>query len=155
MTWEINKAVHDLVAISKKEKAGGTSKVSKRLKISGKPTAKIRGSASPPKLDDLDATIDSSGAWQITAVVKVTPGNESWAMNPLAKLEVRSGPRPSVGWAELTAVSGCDLVDGVLYFAPGTRRAVFRGVTDVSTHPVRATLTGLVVELQENKEAVA
>lgn len=155
MTWEINKAVHDLVAISKKEKAGGASKVSKRLKISGKPTAKIRGSASPPKLDDLDATIDSSGAWQITAVVKVTPGNESWAMNPLAKLEVRSGPRPSVGWAELTAVSGCDLVDGVLYFAPGTRRAVFRGVTDVSTHPVRATLTGLVVELQENKEAVA
>jgi RNA polymerase primary sigma factor len=155
MTWEINKAVHQFVAVSKKEKSGGTNKVSKRLKISGKPVAKVRGAATPPKLDELSAVIDSSGAWQITAVVKVAPGNQSWAMNPVAKLEVRSGPRPSVGWAELAAVSDCELVDGVLHFAPGTRRAVFRGVTDVSTHPVRATLTGLVVELQENKEAVA
>ncbi|MGW2009386.1 transcriptional regulator [Streptomyces nigrescens] len=155
MTWEINKAVHQLVAISKKEKPGGTGNVSRRLKISGKPAVKARGATTPPKLDELEAVIDSSRAWQITAVVKVAPGVESWAMNPVAKLEVRSGPRPSVGWAELTAVSGCELVDGVLHFAPGTRRAVFRGVTDVSTHPVRATLTGLVVELHENKEAVA
>ncbi|WP_162834821.1 sigma-70 family RNA polymerase sigma factor [Amycolatopsis circi] len=155
MTWETNQAVHRLVAISKKEKTGGTSKVSKRLKISGKPAAKARGTATPPKLDELDAEVDASGAWQITAVVKMTPGSEAWAMNPIAKLEVRSGPRPLVKWAELIAVSGCEAVDGVLHFASGTRRAVFRGVTDVSTHPVRATLTGLIVELQENKGAVA
>ncbi|MGW1639580.1 transcriptional regulator [Streptomyces lavendulae] len=155
MTWEVNKAVHDLVAVSKKEKAGGTNKVSKRLKISGKPAAKARGVVMPPKLDDLDAEIDSSGAWQITAVVKVPQGTEAWAMKPVAKLEVRSGPRPSVGWADLAAVSNCELIDGVLHFAPGTRRAVFRGTTDVSTHPVRAALAGLVIELRENKEAVA
>jgi RNA polymerase primary sigma factor len=155
MTWEINKAVHQLVAISRKEKADGTSKVSKRLKISGKPAAKARGAGVPPKLDDLEAVIDSAGAWQITAIVKVAPGNELWAMKPVAKLDVRSGPRPSVGWAELAAVSNCELVDGVLYFTPGTRRAVFRGVTDVSTQPVRAMLAGLVVELHESKEAIA
>ncbi|MFI5670523.1 transcriptional regulator [Streptomyces sp. NPDC051704] len=152
LTTETNRAVHDLVAIPKEKKPGGASKVSKRLKISGKPTGKAKGVVMPPKLDDLEAVIDASGAWQITAEVKVSPGGEQpWRLSPVAKLEVRSGPRPVVKWAELVAVSNCQLVDGVLHFAPGVRRAVFRGVTDVSTHPVRAVLTGLVVELQESK----
>ncbi|MGW0824192.1 helix-turn-helix domain-containing protein [Streptomyces sp. NPDC002845] len=155
LTTETNRAVHELVAIPKEKKPSGTSKVSKRLKISGKPTSKVRGTVAPPKLDDLDAMIDPSGAWQITAEVKVSPGGEPWRMSPVAKLEVRSGPRPVVKWAELVAVSNCELTDGVLHFAPGIRRAVFRGVTDVSTHPVRAALTGLVVELQESKGGAA
>ncbi|WP_049568222.1 hypothetical protein [Streptomyces sp. SBT349] len=155
LTSATNKAVHDLVAIPKEKKPGATSKVSKRLRISGRPTIRARGTVTPPKLDDLDAVIDASGAWQITAEVKVSPGEEPWRMSPVAKLEVRSGPRPVVKWAELVAVSNCELTDGVLHFAPGTRRAVFRGVTDVSTHPVPAALTGLVVELHENKGSVA
>ncbi|MEU4996656.1 sigma-70 family RNA polymerase sigma factor [Streptomyces sp. NPDC021622] len=155
LTSETNRAVHELVAVPKAKKASGTSKVSKRLKLSGKPTSKVRGTATPPKLDDLQAVIDPSGAWQITAEVKVTPGEEPWRMSPVAKLEVRSGTRPVVKWAELAAVSNCELSDGVLHFAPGTRRAVFRGVTDVATHPVRAALTGLVVELHESKGGLA
>ncbi|GAA3021806.1 hypothetical protein GCM10020229_36350 [Kitasatospora albolonga] len=153
MTSEINKAVQQLVAVARKDKRDGTSRVSKRLKISGKPATKVRGTVTPPRLDDLEAVIDSSGAWQITAVVKVSPGEMAWAMSPVAKVEVRSGPRPLIRWSELAAVSNCELVDGVLHFAAGARRAVFRGVTDVSTHPVRAGLAGLVVELQESKEA--
>ncbi len=155
LTTETNRAVHELVAIPKEKKPSGTSKVSKRLKISGKPAGKPRGTVVPPKLDDLEAVIDPSGAWHITAEVKVSPGEEPWRMSPVAKLEVRSGPRPVVKWAELVAVSNCELSDGVLHFSPGTRRAVFRGVTDVSTHPVRAALTGLVVELQESKGGAA
>ncbi|MDF2258587.1 transcriptional regulator [Streptantibioticus ferralitis] len=155
LTSETNKAVHELVAIPKEKRPSGTSKVSKRLKISGKPTGKVRGTVAPPKLDDLEAVIGPSGAWQITAEVKVPPGGELWRMSPVAKLEVRSGPRPVVKWAELVAVSNCELFDGILYFTSGGRRAVFRGVTDVSTHPVRAALTGLVVELQEIKGGVA
>ncbi|MFF9977601.1 transcriptional regulator [Streptomyces erythrochromogenes] len=155
MTWEVNKAVHQLVAIAKKEKSGGTNKVSKRLKITGKQAAKAKGATTPPKLDDLKAVIDPTGAWQVTAEVKVTAGAEPWVMSPVAKLDVRSGTRPSLGWAEVTAVSGCELIDGVLHFAPGVRRAVFRAVTDVSTHPVRAAFSGLIVELHENKETVA
>nr|WP_308372738.1 sigma-70 family RNA polymerase sigma factor [Streptomyces sp. MCA2] len=155
LTSETNRAVHQLVAIPKEKKPGGTSKVSKRLKISGKPTVRARGTAVPPKLDDLEALIDSSGAWQITAEVKVSPGGAPWRMSPVAKLEVRSGPRPVVEWAELVAVSNCELIGGVLHFTPGSHRAVFRGVTDVSTHPVRAALAGLVVELQESKGSVA
>ncbi|MFD7580353.1 transcriptional regulator [Kitasatospora sp. NPDC059817] len=155
MTSEINKAVHDLVAIPKESKPGGASKVAKRLKISGRTATKAKGIAAPPKLSDLEAVIDESGAWRITAEVKVTPGEEAWRMDPVAKLDVRSGPRPVVRWAELVAVSNCEVIDGVLHFAPGARRAVFRGITDVSTHPVRAALTGLIVELQENRGNIA
>ncbi|MFF5589352.1 sigma-70 family RNA polymerase sigma factor [Streptomyces hygroscopicus] len=156
LTSETNKAVHALVAIPKDRKPSGTNKVRTRLKITGKPTSKIRGTVAPPKLHDLEAAIAPSGAWQITAEVKVPPGGvEAWRMSPVAKLEVRSGPRPVVRWAKLVAVSNCELADGILHFAPGSRRAVFQGVTDVSTHPVRAALTGLVVELQESKGGVA
>ncbi|MGW7424887.1 transcriptional regulator [Streptomyces sp. NPDC054813] len=155
LTSETNKAVHELVAVSKEKKSGGPSRVSKRLKISGKPVSRVRGTVTPPKLDDLDAVVDPSGAWQITAEVKVPAAGDPWKMSPVAKLEVRSGPRPVVKWAELVAVSNCEVVDGVLHFPPGSRRAVFRGVTDVSTHPVRAALSGLVVELHESKGGLA
>ncbi|MGY1500505.1 helix-turn-helix domain-containing protein [Streptomyces sp. QTS52] len=155
LTSETNKAVHELVAIPKEKKPSGTNKVSKRLRISGKTTSKVRAVVTPPRLDDLDAAVDSSGAWQITAEVKVPTGGELWRMSPVAKLEVRSGPRPVVKWAELVAVSNCEVVDGVVHFPPGIRRAVFRGVTDVSTHPVKAALSGLVVELQESRGGVA
>ncbi|MFI6999701.1 sigma-70 family RNA polymerase sigma factor [Nocardia sp. NPDC050175] len=154
LTSATNRAVHELVAIPKEKKPGGTTKVRKRLKISGKPTAKVRGTVAPPKLDSLEASINSSGAWQITAEVKLSPGEEPWRMRPVAKLEVRSGPRPVVKWAELVAVSNCEVTDGVLLFTPNARRAVFRGITDVSAHPVRAALTGLVVELLESKGGV-
>lgn len=156
LTSESNKAVHHLVAIPKDKKPSGTSRVSKRLKISGKSAGKVRGTVTPPKLDDLEAEVTSSGAWQVTVEVKVSPGGlEPWRMTPVAKLDVRSGPRPVLKWAELVAVSDCELADGVLHFAPGSRRAVFRGVTDASTQPARAALTGLVVELHESKGGAA
>ncbi|MGW1836427.1 sigma-70 family RNA polymerase sigma factor [Streptomyces sp. NPDC002067] len=155
LTTEVNRAVHELVAIPREKKSGGTSKARKRLKLSGKSPTKVRGVTGPPELEELNAVIDSSGAWQVTAEVKVPAGDDPWRMIPVAKLEVRSGPRPVVRWAELDAVRNCELVDGVLRFAPGARRAVFRGVTDASTHPVRAALTGLVVELQESKGGTA
>ncbi|WP_405480919.1 helix-turn-helix transcriptional regulator [Streptomyces sp. NBC_00009] len=151
LTTETNKAVKELVAIPKEKKGGGAGRVGKRLTVTGKAAAKGKATTEPPKLDDLDAVIDAAGAWQVTAEVKVPTGDESWRMSPVAKLEVRSGPRPVVRWAELVALSNCELVDGVLHFTPGARRASFRGVTDVSTHPVRAALTGLVVELHTGK----
>ncbi|WP_432145333.1 sigma-70 family RNA polymerase sigma factor [Streptomyces sp. bgisy084] len=151
LTTETNRAVRELVAIPQEKKPSGTGKVRKRLKITGNASAKVKGSTEPPQLDDLDAVVDTSGAWQVTAEVKVPTGGEAWRMSPVAKLEVRSGPRPVVRWAKLEAVSNCEFDGDTIQFTPGTRRAVFRGVTDVSTHPVRAALTGLVVELQAGK----
>ncbi|MET8798651.1 sigma-70 family RNA polymerase sigma factor [Nocardia sp. NPDC004568] len=154
LTTATNRAVREVVAVPKEKNPGGVANVRKRLRISGKPPAKGKGVASPPELDELDAVIDASGAWQITAQIKVPPGGESWRMRPVAKLEVRSGTRPVVRWAELVAVHDCVLNDGVLEFEPGVRRAAFRGVTDVSEHPVRAVLTGLVVELHDTRGGV-
>ncbi|MFE3824117.1 sigma-70 family RNA polymerase sigma factor [Streptomyces sp. NPDC059092] len=155
LTTETNKAVRGLVAIPQEKKRSGTSRSNRRFSLSGRPAAKVRGTVAPPKLDELKAVVDVSGAWQVTAEVKVSPGGDLWRMSPVAKLDVRSGTRPVVKWAELVAVSNCEVSDGMLYFPPGVRRASFRGVTDVSTHPVRAALTGLVVELQESKGDVA
>nr|WP_261801962.1 helix-turn-helix transcriptional regulator [Streptomyces sp. ISID311] len=155
LTTETNRAVRELVAIPQEKRPSGTSRVRKRLKITGRASAKVKDSLEPPKLDDLDAMVDTSGAWQVTAEVKVPAGGESWRMSPIAKLEVRSGPRPVVKWARLEAVSNCELVGDTLHFTPGARRAVFRGVTDASTHPVRAALTGLVVELRAGKGETA
>nr|WP_158102259.1 sigma-70 family RNA polymerase sigma factor [Streptomyces cacaoi] len=151
LTTETNRAVHALVAIRQEKKLTGAGKVSRRLKVSGKPSPRAVGVAERPRMDDLEAVVDPTGAWRITAEVRLPPRAETWRMTPVAKLEVRSGPRPVVDWAELVAISHCELDDGVLCFTPGSRRAVFRGVTDVSSHPVRAALTGLVVELQEGR----
>ncbi|WP_432747982.1 transcriptional regulator [Streptomyces sp. JH002] len=155
LTTETNRAVLKIVAASGGKMPGSPSKANRRLRITGKPSSRPTGTVTPPTLDDLEAVIDSSGAWRVTVEVKVPSGGTSWAMDPVAKLEVRSGPRPVVGWAELVPVSNCELIDGVLRFRSGTRRAVFRGLTDISTHPVRAALTGLVVELRENKGSIA
>ncbi|MFJ8928616.1 transcriptional regulator [Streptomyces sp. NPDC102364] len=151
LTTETNKAVRELVALPQEKKPSGAGKVRGRLKITGKAPTKVKGTGEQPKLDDLDAMVDASGAWLVTAEVKVPIGGEAWRMNPVAKLEVRSGPRPLVKWARLEAVSNCELVGDALQFTPGARRAVFKGVTDVSSHPVRAVLTGLFVELQAGK----
>ncbi|MFE9393292.1 RNA polymerase sigma factor RpoD/SigA [Streptomyces sp. NPDC006784] len=157
LTTETNRAVHALVAIPEEKKPRGTKKVGNRLKLSGKGrrTGKVKGATAPPELDELQAECSSSGAWQVTGEVRVPSIGGPWHMNPVAKLEVRSGPRPVVKWAEVVAVSNCEVVDGVLRFSPGARRAVFKGVTDVSTQSTRAALTSLVVELQESKEIIA
>ena len=151
LTTATNRAVLDIVAVHREKKPTSMSKMKKRLKIPHRATSKATGPMSPPRLDDLDAVIAPSGAWQVTAEVKVPQGGAPCRMTPVAKLEVRSGPRPVVKWAELVPVKGCEVEDGVLIFPNGGRRAVFRGVTDVATQPVRGALTGLVVELQENR----
>jgi RNA polymerase primary sigma factor len=66
-------------------------------------------------------------------------------------MDVRSGGRPKLDWAELEAVEGCEVEDGLLRFVPGARRATFRGATDVGSHPVRSALTRLVLELRVAK----
>ncbi|MFJ1589798.1 helix-turn-helix domain-containing protein [Kitasatospora albolonga] len=155
LTHEANRAVRDLVTPSKKGRGAGSDRLRKRLTVGGRRTARPTPVAGPPTLEELDARIDDSGAWCVTAEMKIPAGGDSWRPAPVAKLEVRSGPRPVLAWAELVAVHNCDIVDGTVRFAPGARTATFRGTTDVSTHPVRARFSGLVVELRTDKGAQA
>ncbi|EME99580.1 helix-turn-helix transcriptional regulator [Streptomyces mobaraensis NBRC 13819 = DSM 40847] len=153
LTTLANQAVRDLVAVPRaKRRNGGEAKIAGRLKVGGV-TKKPRPSGTAlPELDNVDALIDETGAWSVTVDLRVSPSVDTdRPVTPVAKFDVRSGPRPVAHWKELVAVSGCEVVDGALRLSPGSRKAVFRGVTDVSRHPVRAQLTGLVVELRSGK----
>ncbi|MFD5985823.1 helix-turn-helix domain-containing protein [Streptomyces cyaneofuscatus] len=155
LTYEANKAVRDLVALPKKSRKVGSERLRKRLTVGGRKATRPAPAAGPPTLEELDARIDDSGAWCVTAEMKIPAGGDSWRPTPVAKLDVRSGPRPVLAWSELVAVHNCEIVDGAVRFVPGSRTATFRGTTDVSTHPVRAQFSGLVVELRTDKGAQA
>lgn len=155
LTTETNKAVRELIAVPRKKGSAGSEKLRKKLSLGTKKVARPQVKKSAlPTLDDLKATVEGE-AWSVVAEVRIPEGGDSWRPTPVAKLDVRSGVRPVVRWAELVAVKNCEIVDGALHFVPGARSATFRGTTDTSTHTVRAAYTGLVVELKPEKGAQA
>ncbi|MEV4995328.1 helix-turn-helix domain-containing protein [Streptomyces niveus] len=153
-TRAANNAVRELVGQRKERSEGGPKALRDLLGLDGAPPAAARGGGFPTILD-LDAFVDESGAWQIDAEVKLPLRQDPWVMSPVARFEVRSGGRPSVGWARVVAGANCEFVDGALRFKAGARSATFTATTDVSTHPVRAALAGLIVDLQKTKGAPA
>lgn len=96
----------------------------------------------------MDAQVLDGGAWQVIGEIRIPTGGDTWQLVPVAKFDVRSGPRPTIAWAELVGVDNCQVVDGALRFSDRARSATFRGVTDPTTHAVRTSLSGLVVELR-------
>ncbi|MGW7209549.1 helix-turn-helix domain-containing protein [Streptomyces sp. NPDC054837] len=151
LTHEVNSAVREIVARPRRTSVEGGEALRKALTVRTKPKAKTPTGPVVPGLDALDATVGDAGEWQIVAEVSIPKGDEITPMVPVAQLDVRSGGRPRLEWAELVAIEGCEVQDGVLHFPPGTRRAKFRGDTDVTSHPVRTALTRLVVELRAGK----
>jgi RNA polymerase primary sigma factor len=143
-----NAAVRELVGRRKELHQDGPKALRDLLRLDGGPAGSARAN-SFPTIRDLDAEVDSFGAWQVRAEVKLPARQDPWVMTPAAKFDVRSGGRPSVGWSEIVALENCQVVDGSLHFKTGARTATFGGTTDVSTHPVRADLAGLIVELQK------
>ncbi|MGA5897904.1 helix-turn-helix transcriptional regulator [Streptomyces venetus] len=151
LTTDVNAAVKELVARPKRSGSQEGTKLRKALTVPRKTGSRRSSGPALPELDGLDATIGAGGEWQITAEVKLPRADELPAMTPVVLLDVRSGSRPKLDWAELVAVDGCEVDDGVLRFMPRARRAVFRGSTDVAGHPVRTALTRLVLELRVGK----
>ncbi|GAA0650946.1 helix-turn-helix transcriptional regulator [Streptomyces sp. SBST2-5] len=151
LTSEVNNAVRDLVARPRRGNQGGGEALRKALTVRKRPKAKAPSGPVIPVLEGLEATIGDGGEWQITAEVSIPKGDQVVPMVPIAQLDVRSGGRPRLEWAELVAVEGCEVQDGTLRFAPGIRSATFRGATDITSHPVRTSLTRLVLELRAGK----
>lgn len=151
LTTEVNSAVREIVARPKRGNREGGEALRKALTVKPKSKAKTPSGPVVPVLDGLEATVGDDGEWRISADVSIPRGDEIVPMVPVAQLDVRSGGRPKLDWAELVAVEGCEVEDGILRFAPGTRRAKFRGSTDVTSHPVRTALTRLVLELRAGK----
>ncbi|MER5900267.1 helix-turn-helix transcriptional regulator [Streptomyces mirabilis] len=149
LATEVNAAVRELVVRPKRPGSHESAKLRKKLTVPRKAAAPKRAAGSGlPELSELDATIGENREWRITAEVKLPRVDELPAMTPMVLLDVRSGGRPRLDWAELVAVEGCQVQDGVLHFTPGARRAVFSGATDPTSHPVRTELTRLVLELR-------
>lgn len=151
LTTEVNKAVKELVARPRRSERAGGEALRKALTVKSKPKAKAPSGPVVPVLDGLDAMVGEGGEWRVVAEVSIPRGDEITPMMPVAQLDVRSGGRPRLDWAELVAVEGCEVQDGMLRFTPGARRAKFHGSTDATSHPVRTTLTRLVVELRAGK----
>ncbi|QNP72485.1 helix-turn-helix transcriptional regulator [Streptomyces roseirectus] len=151
LTTEVNNAVRELVARPRRGATEGGEALRSALTVKKKPKAKVPTGPVVPELDGLEASIGDAGEWRITAEVKIPRGDEIVPMVPVAQLDVRSGGRPRLDWAELVAVEGCEVENGTLRFPPGTRRARFQGSTDVTSHPVKATYSRLVVELRTGK----
>ncbi|USQ89773.1 helix-turn-helix domain-containing protein [Streptomyces phaeoluteigriseus] len=148
-TRETNAAVKELVARPKKRPKAGGGRLAPKLTVGAGNKKKQRrlSAATLPVLEELDAQVLDGGAWQVIGEVRIPAGGHTWRLVPVAKFDVRSGPRPTVAWAELVGVDNCQVVGGVLRFGEA-RTATFRGVTDPTTHAVRTTLSGLVVELR-------
>ncbi|MGW0772448.1 helix-turn-helix transcriptional regulator [Streptomyces sp. NPDC002835] len=155
LTTEVNAAVKELVARPKRAGGEGGAKLRKALTVPRKTVPRRGSGPSLPELDGLKAEIGADGEWRITAEVKLPRAEELPVMTPVVLLDVRSGSRPRLDWAELVALEGCEVEDGVLRFTPGARRASFRGATDVAGHPVRTALTRLVLELRAGKGSEA
>ncbi|MFE3180872.1 helix-turn-helix domain-containing protein [Streptomyces violascens] len=149
-TKAANTAVRELMGRPKEQSQDGPKALRDLLKLDGGPAGGARTSGYPT-IRDLDAEVDSSGAWQVKVEVRLPARQDPWVMNPAAKFDVRSGGRPTVGWSEIIGLENCRVVEGALHFEPGARTATFSGTTDVSTHPVRAELAGLIVELQKER----
>ena len=147
LTRDTNAAIKELVARPKKKSKGGGGRLAPKLTVGAQKKARRLTAATLPVLEELDAKVRDDGAWEVTGEIRIPAGGHSWRLVPVAKCEVRSGPRPAVAWAELEGVENCQVVDGTLRLSE-TRSATFRGVTDPTTHAVRTSLSGLVVELR-------
>lgn len=120
-----------------------------RLNPLGGRTGSGRRSEGYPVVDDVDGEINADGAWVLRVRLSVPQRDDAWQLVPLAKFDVRSGTKPVLNWAELTATENCRIEGNVVRVDPGVRHAAFSGVTAIESHPVSAAMAGVTVDLQK------
>lgn len=110
-----------------------------------------------PVVHAVEGNVSESGAWHVRVTVKL-PEREAmpWVLAPAARFVVRSGGNIPVEWAgTLVPERDCELTrNGNLRFREGARRGVFKGVTDVSSHPVTADMSCIEIDVPRAKEIV-
>ncbi|MFJ5800491.1 helix-turn-helix domain-containing protein [Streptomyces decoyicus] len=133
----------------------GPEVLRKLLRLDSPPAGSTRRTPGSPLVDRVVGKVDEGGAWILDVTLTVPRRADRWHLLPVAKFEVRSGGRPSVEWAELSAKENCEIVEGRLLIAPDVRSARFGGVTAVASHPVAAGMAGVIVEVHPAREASA
>ncbi|MEV8393964.1 MULTISPECIES: helix-turn-helix transcriptional regulator [unclassified Streptomyces] len=109
-----------------------------------------------PVVHAVEGNVSDGGAWRVRVTVKLPERVDPWVLSPVARFVVRSGGNIPVRWAgALVPERDCELTkNGNLRFRDGARRGVFRGVTDVSSHPVAANMSCIEVDVPRAKEIV-
>jgi transcriptional regulator with XRE-family HTH domain len=151
---EIDKAVRELVGRREVASSAGPAVLRELLKLDGPGATGTRRTQGVPTVHSINANVEDTGAWQIRVDLKLPDTDDPWFLTPVAKFDVRSGGRPTVGWKLLTASSNCRVESGNLVVEPGLRSAAFTGVTDPSTHPVQGGFARLIVEVQKARGGV-
>ncbi|WP_406528302.1 helix-turn-helix transcriptional regulator [Streptomyces sp. I8-5] len=107
-----------------------------------------------PAVHTVEGEVSESGAWHVRVTVKLPERDAPWVLSPVARFVVRSGGNIPVKWAGvLVPERNCELTNsGNLLFRDGATRAVFKGVTDVSSHPVTAGMSCIEVDVPRAKE---
>ena len=85
----------------------------------------------------------------VTATITVQPQpGIAWAGRPVLVFNGETGGGIRAAWETLEPLKNCELEDDRLLLAAGKRQAVFRGVTDASTHPVAAREASVSVDFR-------
>ncbi|MFF1675930.1 helix-turn-helix domain-containing protein [Streptomyces sp. NPDC058256] len=114
---------------------------------------KVAQSQGFPTVRAIEGAIDSTGAWDVTVTVKLPKREEPWVITAVPRFVVRSAGSVSVEWSKIVPLAGCELTPhGDLVFPDGATQGQFRGVTDVSSHPVSAAMSQVMVDVRRAKE---
>jgi transcriptional regulator with XRE-family HTH domain len=107
-----------------------------------------------PRVTAVSGRPREDGAWEISEVtVQFPPRSKGWIFTPLLKFATEVGGGVSVRWAELEAVSDCELIDGDRFaVGPDVRRAKWRGVSLPSSHPTAAADSVALVDIHRISE---
>jgi transcriptional regulator with XRE-family HTH domain len=143
----IDKAVRSLLGRREIARSGGPTVLRELLKLDTSTGSGGRRAQSFPTVRNVEARIDDRGAWHVTVHLRLPDAADPWVLTPVAKFDVRSGGRPSVGWELLVGSESCRADNDTIIIEPGVRTAVFSGVTDPATHPVRGAYARLAVEV--------
>lgn len=103
----------------------------------------------------LSAHLEDTGAWNVTVTLKLPDADDPWLLTPVAKFDVRSGGRPTIAWSLLVGSESCRAEGGHIIVEPGVRTAVFTGVTDPATHPVKGAFARLAVDILQPRKGAA
>lgn len=152
---EVDKAVRGLVGRRETTRNGGPAALRELLKLDTTGAIGARRTQSFPTVRTVNGHVEDGGAWHVTVALKLPDAEDPWLLTPVAKFDVRSGGRPAVDWAVLTASDNCRVENGNLVVDAGVRTAVFTGVTDPSTHPVSGGFARLAVDVQMAREGAA
>ncbi|MFE2076906.1 helix-turn-helix domain-containing protein [Streptomyces misionensis] len=143
----IDETVRSLLGNREVTRSGGPAVLRELLKLDIGTGASARRVQSFPTVRAITARTDDRGAWHVTVHLKLPDAEDLWVLAPVAKFDVRSGGRPSVDWEVLVGTESCRAENDTIVIEPGVRTAVFSGVTDPSSHPVRGGYARLTVDV--------